>query len=40
VHRGRLVYEKMLARPNSLYGAGIASNYQTQSLTLSKHFRA
>jgi dCTP deaminase len=37
---GRLVYEKMLARPNSLYGAGIGSNYQAQSLKLSKHFRA
>jgi dCTP deaminase len=37
---GRLVYEKMLARPKSLYGAGIGSNYQAQSLKLSKHFRA
>jgi dCTP deaminase len=37
---GRLVYEKMLARPNTLYGAGIGSNYQAQSLKLSKHFRA
>jgi dCTP deaminase len=36
---GRLVYEKMLARPKSLYGAGIGSNYQAQSLKLSKHFR-
>ena len=36
---GRLVYEKMLARPNTLYGEGIGSNYQAQSLKLSKHFR-
>ena len=37
---GRLVYEKMIARPDTLYGAGIGSNYQAQSLKLSKHFRA
>ena len=37
---GRLVYEKMLAKPDTLYGAGIGSNYQAQSLTLSKHFKA
>lgn len=37
---GRLIYEKMLERPQSLYGAGIGSNYQAQSLKLSKHFRA
>ena len=37
---GRLVYEKMLARPNELYGTGIGSNYQAQGLKLSKHFRA
>jgi dCTP deaminase len=37
---GRLVYEKMLARPDTLYGAGIGSNYQAQSLKLSKHFKA
>ena len=36
---GRLVYEKMLARPDTLYGQGIGSNYQAQSLKLSKHFR-
>jgi dCTP deaminase len=36
---GRLVYEKMLERPKSLYGQGIGSNYQAQSLKLSKHFR-
>jgi dCTP deaminase len=37
---GRLVYEKMIARPDKLYGQGIASNYQGQSLKLSKHFKA
>ena len=36
---GRLVYEKMLARPGKLYGEGIGSNYQAQGLKLSKHFR-
>jgi len=37
---GRLVYEKMLAMPDKLYGQGIGSNYQAQSLKLSKHFKA
>lgn len=37
---GRLVYEKMLAAPDTLYGTGIGSNYQAQSLKLSKHFKA
>ena len=37
---GRLVYEKMIAKPDKLYGAGIGSNYQAQSLKLSKHFKA
>src|SRR6202166_4502889 len=36
---GRLIYEKMLARPDKLYGSGIGSNYQAQGLKLSKHFR-
>ncbi len=36
---GRLVYERMLARPDRLYGSGIGSNYQAQGLKLSKHFR-
>lgn len=36
---GRLIYERMAARPGQLYGAGIASNYQGQGLKLSKHFR-
>ncbi|AXQ93829.1 2'-deoxycytidine 5'-triphosphate deaminase [Cereibacter azotoformans] len=37
---GRLVYERMEERPDMLYGAGIASNYQGQGLKLAKHFRA
>jgi dCTP deaminase len=37
---GRLVYERMSAVPETLYGAGIASNYQGQGLKLSKHFRS
>ena len=37
---GRLIYEKMLARPGKLYGEGIGSNYQAQGLKLSKHFKA
>jgi dCTP deaminase len=36
---GRLVYESMLERPETLYGQGIGSNYQAQGLKLSKHFR-
>ncbi|HPD91837.1 MAG: 2'-deoxycytidine 5'-triphosphate deaminase [Rhodobacter sp.] len=36
---GRLVYERMAAVPDRLYGAGIASNYQGQGLKLAKHFR-
>ncbi|MCC1494396.1 2'-deoxycytidine 5'-triphosphate deaminase [Cognatishimia sp. F0-27] len=35
---GRLVYERMSEAPRTLYGAGIASNYQGQGLKLSKHF--
>lgn len=37
---GRLVYEHMAETPDVLYGGGIGSNYQGQSLKLSKHFRA
>ncbi|MBH0236269.1 2'-deoxycytidine 5'-triphosphate deaminase [Methylobrevis albus] len=36
---GRLVYEHMRSVPDTLYGAGIGSNYQAQGLKLSKHFR-
>ena len=36
---GRLVYEKMAALPDRLYGADLSSNYQGQGLKLSKHFK-
>jgi dCTP deaminase len=36
---GRLVFERMLARPDRLYGDAIGSSYQAQGLKLSKHFR-
>ena len=36
---GRLVYERMAAVPDTLYGAGLKSYYQGQGLKLSKHFR-
>jgi len=36
---GRLVYERMAAPPDALYGAALGSNYQAQGLKLSKHFR-
>ena len=37
---GRLVYERMCARPERLYGQDIASNYQGQGLKLAKQFSA
>ncbi|MEO1773764.1 MAG: 2'-deoxycytidine 5'-triphosphate deaminase [Pseudomonadota bacterium] len=37
---GRLIYERMVDRPDLLYGRDIGSNYQGQALKLSKHFRA
>lgn len=36
---GRLVYERMSARPDALYGEKIASNYQGQGLKLAKQFK-
>lgn len=36
---GRLAYERLTDRPETLYGAGIGSHYQAQGLKLSKHFR-
>jgi dCTP deaminase len=36
---GRLIYERLTARPEILYGSGIGSSYQRQGLTLSKHFK-
>lgn len=35
---GRLVYERMAAPPERLYGSSPSSNYQAQGLKLSKHF--
>ncbi|QIB34434.1 2'-deoxycytidine 5'-triphosphate deaminase [Ancylobacter pratisalsi] len=37
---GRLVYERMMERPRTLYGEALGSNYQAQGLKLSKHFRS
>ena len=36
---GRLVYERMAAAPDRLYGADLKSNYQGQGLKLAKQFR-
>jgi dCTP deaminase len=36
---GRLIYERLTARPEMLYGRDLGSNYQGQTLKLSKHFR-
>jgi dCTP deaminase len=36
----KLTFEPMLARPKVLYGHALDSNYQGQTVTLSKHFRA
>lgn len=36
---GRLVYERMTETPDKLYGIGIGSSYQRQSLALAKQFR-
>jgi dCTP deaminase len=36
---GRLVYERLITRPDRLYGATIGSSYQRQGLALSKHFK-
>jgi dCTP deaminase len=36
---GRLVYERLIARPDRLYGGAIGSAYQRQGLALSKHFK-
>lgn len=37
---GRLVYERLIEPPETLYGQGLSSNYQAQRLKLSKHFRS
>ena len=36
---GRLVYERLITRPDKLYGRAIGSSYQSQGLALSKHFK-
>ena len=36
---GRLVYERLLAVPDKVYGVGIGSSYQSQGLALSKQFK-
>jgi dCTP deaminase len=36
---GRLLYERLTARPDKLYGQGIGSSYQRQRLALAKQFR-
>jgi dCTP deaminase len=36
---GRLVYERLTAVPDKLYGAAIGSSYQRQGLALAKQFR-
>ncbi|MGZ5089521.1 MAG: 2'-deoxycytidine 5'-triphosphate deaminase [Burkholderiales bacterium] len=36
---GRLMYERLTAQPHRLYGAGVQSNYQSQGIALSKHFK-
>jgi dCTP deaminase len=37
---GRLLYERLEALPDKLYGTGIGSSYQKQGLRLGKQFRA
>jgi dCTP deaminase len=36
---GRLVYERMMEVPETLYGRDLGSHYQAQGLKLSKHFK-
>jgi dCTP deaminase len=36
---GRLIYERLLGKPQRLYGVNISSNYQGQGLKLSKQFK-
>lgn len=35
----KVLYETMMADPAQLYGSGLGSSYQRQTLTLSKHFK-
>jgi len=36
---GRLIYERLLAKPDKIYGMNIGSSYQSQGLALSKQFK-
>ncbi|KKC35403.1 2-deoxycytidine 5-triphosphate deaminase [Devosia epidermidihirudinis] len=36
---GRLIYETLAEAPDRLYGSALGSNYQAQTLKLSKHFK-
>ncbi|MDE3049414.1 MAG: 2'-deoxycytidine 5'-triphosphate deaminase, partial [Nitrospirota bacterium] len=36
---GRLIYERLLAPSDKVYGVGIGSSYQSQGLAVSKHFK-
>jgi len=36
---GRLIYERLLTKPNRVYGVDIGSSYQCQGLSLSKQFK-
>ncbi len=36
---GRLIYERLLAKPDKIYGIDIGSSYQGQGLALSKQFK-
>ena len=36
---GRLIYERLIAPPEKIYGVNIGSSYQCQGLSLSKQFR-
>jgi dCTP deaminase len=35
----KVLFERLRSRPERVYGAGLGSSYQRQTLTLSKHFR-
>jgi len=35
----KVLFERMDQRPDEVYGAGVGSSYQSQGLTLSKHFK-
>ena len=37
---GRLIYERLLGKPERLYGVNIGTNYQAQGLKLSKQFKS